>query len=55
MGRTTTLLEGLCGHAMSLAAQSMEVEYKDGREYVVAKKGAGFAFFSASSRRFPVT
>lgn len=40
MGRATTLLEGLCGHAMSLGAQSIEVEYKDGREWVIANKGA---------------
>jgi LexA DNA binding domain len=40
MGRATTLLEGLCGHAMSLGAQSMEVEYKDGRECIIANKGA---------------
>ena len=40
MGRATTLLEGLCGHAMSLGAQSMEVEYKDGREYVIANEGS---------------
>jgi LexA DNA binding domain len=40
MGRATTLLEGLSGHAMSLGAQSIEVEYKDGREWVIANKGA---------------
>jgi LexA DNA binding domain len=40
MGRATTLLEGLCGHAMLLGAQSIEVEYKDGREWVIANKGA---------------
>jgi len=40
MGRATTLLEGLCGHAMSLGAQSIEVEYKDGREWVIANIGA---------------
>ena len=40
MGRATTLLEGLCGHAMSLGARSIEVEYKDGRERVIANKGA---------------
>jgi LexA DNA binding domain len=40
MGRAATLLEGLCGHAMSLGAQSIEVEYKDGREWVTANKGA---------------
>lgn len=40
MGRPTTLLEGLCGHAVSLGAQSIEVNYKDGREWVFAHKGA---------------
>src|SRR5215475_4684148 len=40
MGRATTLLEGLCGHALSLGAQSIEVEYKDGREWVFANNGA---------------
>src|SRR5215469_1114588 len=40
MGRATTLLEGLCGHAMSLGAQSINVEYKDGREWVFANNGA---------------
>ena len=39
MGRPATLLEGLCGHALSLGAQSIEVEYKDGRERVFAHKG----------------
>ena len=39
MGRATPLLELLCGRAMSLGAQSIEVEYKDGREYVIATKG----------------
>jgi DNA-binding MarR family transcriptional regulator len=39
MGRATPLLERLCGHAISLGAQSIEVEYKDGREYVIATKG----------------
>ena len=40
MGRAPTLLEGLCSHAMSLGAQSMNVEYKDGREWVFANNGA---------------
>jgi hypothetical protein len=40
MARPTTLLEGLCGHAMSLGARSMEVEHKDGREWVIANNGA---------------
>ena len=39
MGRPTTLLEGLCGHALSLGAQSIEVQYKDGREWVIPNKG----------------
>lgn len=38
MGKPTTLLEGLCGHALSLGAQSIEVEYKDGRECVFANR-----------------
>lgn len=38
MGRPTTLLEGLCGHARLLGAQSIEVEHKDGREWVIANK-----------------
>jgi hypothetical protein len=40
MGRPTTLLEGLCGHALSLGAESIEVEYKDRREWVFARQGA---------------
>jgi hypothetical protein len=32
MGKPTTLLEGLCGHALSLGSQSIAVEYKDHRE-----------------------
>jgi predicted P-loop ATPase len=38
MGRPTTLLERLCGHALSLGAQSIDVEYKDGQEWVFANK-----------------
>ena len=34
-----TLLEGLCGHALSLGAQSIEVEYKDGGDWVFANRG----------------
>src|SRR5580704_16514766 len=40
MGKPTTLLEGLCGHALSLGAQSIEVEYKDGRGWVFAYRVA---------------
>jgi hypothetical protein len=52
MGRPKTLLEGLCGHALSLGAQSIEVEYKDGREWVFANKGGigiGIANYRSSS------
>jgi LexA DNA binding domain len=52
MGRPTTLLEGLCGHAVSLGAQSIEVNYKDGREWVFANKGGmgiGIANYKSSS------
>jgi len=44
MGKPTTLLEGLCGHARLLGAQSIEVEHKDEREWVIAvKEGIGIA------------
>jgi DNA-binding MarR family transcriptional regulator len=52
MGRPTSLLEGLCGHALSFGAQSIEVEHKDGREWVVANKGGmgiGIANYKGSS------
>jgi hypothetical protein len=39
MGRPTTLLEGLCGHALSLGAQSIEVEYNDERQWIFANRG----------------
>jgi len=39
MGKPATFLEGLCGHALSLGAQSIEVEYKDSRQWVFAHQG----------------
>jgi hypothetical protein len=39
MGRPTTLLEGLCGHALSFGGESIEVEYRDGRDWVFVNKG----------------
>lgn len=39
MGTATTLLEGLCGHALALGAQSIQVEHKNRQEYVFALKG----------------
>ena len=52
MSRPTSLLEGLCGHALALGAQSIEVEYKDGREWVIANRGSlgiGIAKYARSS------
>jgi hypothetical protein len=52
MGKPATLLEGLCGHALSLGAQSIEVEYKDNRQWVFAHKGGagiGIANYARSS------
>jgi repressor LexA len=37
--KPTTLLEGLCGHALSLGTQSIAVEYKDGGDWVFANQG----------------
>lgn len=38
MGKPASLLEGLCGHALSLGAQSIEVESGDGKQRVFARK-----------------
>jgi selenophosphate synthetase-related protein len=51
MGKPATLLEGLSGHAMSLGAQSITVEYKDHREWVFANIGGiniGIANYASS-------
>ncbi len=39
MGKPATLLEGLCGHALSLGADSIAVEYKDHCNWVFAMQG----------------
>ena len=52
MGRAATLLEGLCGHALSFGAVSIEVEYGDGRDWVIIRKGGigiGIADYKSSS------
>lgn len=52
MSKPKTLLEDLCEHALSCGAESIEVEYKDGREWVFARKGDiafGTANFASSS------
>src|SRR5690348_7557510 len=41
MGKPQTLLEGLSGHALSFGAQSIEVEHKDGHDWVFARKDDG--------------
>ncbi len=52
MGKPVTLLEGLCGHALSFGAQSIEVECKNGRQGVLARKdgiGIRIANYASSS------
>ena len=50
MSRPVSLLEGLCGHALGLGADSLEIEYKDGREWVFARVGAtGFGIANYAS------
>ena len=52
MGKPATLLEGLCGHALSLGARSIGVEDKDCREWVFADRGServGIANYASSS------
>jgi hypothetical protein len=39
MSKPKTLLEDLCEHALSCGAFSIEVEHKDGREWVFLRKG----------------
>ena len=39
MGKPVTLLEGLCGHALSFGAQAFQVDRKDRREWVFLLKG----------------
>ena len=39
MSKPKTLLEDLCEHTLSCGAQSLEVEYKDHREWVYLRKG----------------
>jgi hypothetical protein len=53
VSKPKTLLEELCAHALSFGAQSLDVEYKDGRGWVYARKGDtafGTANFTNSSR-----
>jgi hypothetical protein len=52
MGRPFTLLEDLCRHALSIGADSLEVEHQDRREFVYGRQGdttVSFASFKSSS------
>ena len=50
MGKPATLLEGLSGHALSLGADTITVEYQDRRYWVYAMiGGAGFSIASYES------
>jgi len=52
MGRPFTLLEDLCQHALSIGAESIEIECQDHREFVYGRKGdtaVSFASFASSS------
>jgi hypothetical protein len=52
MGRPFTLLEDLCRHALSIGAESLEVEYEDGLERIYGRTGnksVSFASFPSSS------
>src|SRR3954453_17361274 len=52
MSRPRTLLEELCGHALSLGAQSIKVEHKDGTERIFAVKeeiGISMAKYKSTS------
>lgn len=53
MGKPKTLLEDLCRHALSCGGQGLDVEYKDGQEWVYVRKdntGISVAHFDSSSR-----
>jgi hypothetical protein len=50
MGKPVTLLEGLCGHALSFGAEDLSVEHKDRREWVfMMKAGSGIAIANYAS------
>ena len=52
MGKPITLLEGLCGHALKLGAESIEVTFEDKRYWVFARtdgRGFGIANYPHSS------
>jgi hypothetical protein len=52
MGRPFTLLEDLCRHALSIGADSLEVEHQDNHEWVYGQKNntaVSFASFASSS------
>jgi len=51
MGRPFTLLEDLCRHALSIGADSLEIEYRDRRDWVYGRKDntpVSFASFASA-------
>ena len=53
MSKPKTLLEDLCAHALSCGTHCVEVEHKDGREWIFVREGEaayGVANFASSSR-----
>jgi LexA DNA binding domain len=53
LSKPATLLEKICEHVLSFGCESIDVEYKDGREWVYANQGGtgtGIANFKSSSR-----
>jgi hypothetical protein len=51
MGKPATLLEELCGHAFSLGADSIEVEPRNGQDWVFAKiAGEAVRIYRASGK-----
>lgn len=50
MGKPKTLLEGLCGHALSFGATSILVTHKDGSDWVFAQEdGVDMRIFRCQS------
>ena len=50
MGRPFTLLEDLCRHALSIGADSIEVEHRDHRDWVYGRKDNAAVFFASFAR-----
>jgi hypothetical protein len=56
MSKPATLLEGLCGHALSFGAKGVEIEREDGREWVymmIGESGVTIANYARRSADAP--